>query len=119
MEPGIYYVGDPCYIIEDSEWIKYLSSMSYRGCLCPYIGTAYGDGEYPLREKPSGKKVGSLCVDAGIIGLIPLSILTPEEVSAIKRERLGAIIDMPGNFNFSRDRRGFKIGEDYFVSDPE
>ena len=64
-----YYLGDPCYVIPDAEWDDFCKIMRYDGEdfeykdeTCRVIGTG-GDGDF-----------GGLSVDAGIIGVIPVSL---------------------------------------------
>jgi len=68
-----YYLGDPCYVIPDAEWDDFCQIMRYDGedfeykdKTCRVIGTG-GDGDF-----------GGLSVDAGIIGVIPVSLCDPQ-----------------------------------------
>lgn len=68
-----YYLGDPCYVIPDDEWTDFCNTMNYegddfdfKGETCRVIGTG-GDGDF-----------GGLSVDAGIIGVIPVSLCDPQ-----------------------------------------
>ena len=70
-----YYLGDPCYVIPDDEWSDFCSIMrddgeefEYKGETCVVIGTG-GDGDF-----------GGLSVDAGIIGVIPVSLCDPQSL---------------------------------------
>jgi hypothetical protein len=83
MPAGEYWVGDPCYAVADERWMEWLEAADYMSepqiLLAeldgkPVIGisTAYGDGEY-LDEQ--GR---SYPVDAGLIGLTPVELVTGE-----------------------------------------
>ena len=70
-----YYLGDPCYVIPDAEWTDFCNIMrddgedfEYKGETCRVIGTG-GDGSF-----------GGLSVDAGIIGVIPISLCDPQSL---------------------------------------
>lgn len=72
MSDNRYYLGDPCYVIPDDEWDEFCEVMNYeadtfefKGESCRTIGTG-GDGDF-----------GGLSVDAGIIGVVPLSVCDP------------------------------------------
>ena len=73
-----YYLGDPCYVIPDDEWGDFCNIMRYDGEdfeykdeTCRVIGTG-GDGDF-----------GGLSVDAGIIGVIPVSLCDPQKLKNI------------------------------------
>lgn len=82
VPPGEYYLGDPCYSIgEDRDkWIdlcdkwyiaenKGSNPVAQSGdSFVLAFNTAYGDGSYP------GSDGKYYCVDAGIIGLVPVEI---------------------------------------------
>ena len=70
-----YYLGDPCYVIPDDEWGDFCNTMNYdgedfefNGETCRVVGTG-GDGDF-----------GGLSVDAGIIGVIPVSLCDPQQL---------------------------------------
>ena len=72
-----FYLGDPCYVIPDSEWDDFCKIMrtdgeefQYKGETCVVIGTG-GDGDFD-----------GLSVDAGIIGCIPVSLCDPASLEA-------------------------------------
>lgn len=94
---GIYYIGDPCYVIADKDWDTLLNRTGVLGCSdknddgspaqyedgiftyqdkkCFATGTAYGDGEYGVL----GTFGDSVAVDAGLIGIIPVDAITSIE----------------------------------------
>lgn len=90
MPAGRYYLGDPCYVIEGERWDEFLGEfweVKPRGGIftfdhfeCCAFYTKYGDGTYSTTE---GSLLG---VDAGMIGLVPLTIITsghPEQDGTI------------------------------------
>ena len=88
IEPGDYWLSDPCYTIRDEDWVPWLEACNYReednlvgkipGTDFHAVGfrTAWGDGVYPL-QKENARWVGDwidiaeLGVDAGLIGFVP------------------------------------------------
>jgi hypothetical protein len=81
LPAGKYYLGDPCYVIDDTLWDEFLGlfwEQKPRGGIFTFCGyeccafyTRYGDGQYEL--EPYG---GWLPVDAGMIGAIPIDLCT-------------------------------------------
>ena len=89
IEPGEYWLSDPCYTIRDEDWIPWLEACNYReednlfgkipGTDFYAVGfrTAWGDGVYPLQQQDHMawgspyKDVAELGVDAGLIGFVP------------------------------------------------
>lgn len=91
LPPGKYWLGDPCYVIRDEDWLPWLEETNYTkednlvgeipGTKYEAVGfrTAYGDGEYPVEVEDSRGYSGrvywdeiSTCpVDAGMIGFVP------------------------------------------------
>ena len=85
MPPGEYWVGDPCYGVPDERWMEWLMDAGIEQEPIPRfmlaeldghavlgVGTYGGDGVYydkQGREYP---------VDAGLIGLVPVEIVTGE-----------------------------------------
>ena len=87
IEPGDYWLSDPCYTIRDEDWIPWLEACNYReednlfgkipGTDFYAVGfrTAWGDGVYPLQKqhgyRDDWQDVAELGVDAGLIGFVP------------------------------------------------
>lgn len=79
LPPGDYYLGDPCYVI-DEDWDGFLQEFwalndrggvfKYKGKTCAAFYTRYGDGQYEVVDGA----YGWLPVDAGMIGMIPMSL---------------------------------------------
>ncbi len=65
-------MGDPCYVIPDAEWDEFCTyigtdgDFEYKGERCRVVSTG-GDGDF-----------GGLAVDAGILGVIPISLCDPQ-----------------------------------------
>lgn len=83
-----YYLGDPCYVIPDDEWGDFCDIMrydgedfEYKGETCRVVGTG-GDGDF-----------GGLSVDAGIIGVIPVSLCDPDELESTVKSNDGRLIN--------------------------
>lgn len=84
IQPGTYYLGDPCYSVPQSMWDGLLAQTDYfnkpvgtvNGHTVIAFHTAYGDGDYPLYDG-SARYVGSLPVDAGLIGLVAADLVGP------------------------------------------
>lgn len=74
---GKYWLGDPCYIIKDNQWLNFCNELSLQedkgNCFVPLeeevkvlaFCTYHGDGCYLDQHG------NSYPVDAGLIGLIP------------------------------------------------
>jgi len=88
MPAGKYYLGDPCYVIEGERWNEFLGEFwvlspgifTFDNFECCAFYTKWGDGCYRSSE---GHLLG---VDAGMIGIIPMEIITnghPETDGAI------------------------------------
>lgn len=82
LPPGKYYIGDLCYVLGKDVYDKVFGGYDYEmgiykekatGYIFAMNGTAYGDGEYPGSD---GKK---FCVDAGIIGICPISLMAKND----------------------------------------
>jgi hypothetical protein len=73
VPPGKYVLGDPCYVVPDSDWINLLDSCDYfeqpigniQGRQILAFSTAYGDGTYQDNQQHE------YLVDSGHIGLVP------------------------------------------------
>ena len=99
-----YYLGDPCYVIPDDEWDEFCQIMrfdgekfEYKDEFCRVIGTG-GDGDF-----------GGLSVDAGIIGVIPVSLCDPDELESIVKSNDGRLIN---NFATLEEQNGIIIVDD-------
>lgn len=128
LPKGTYFLGDPCYAIQDDERWQEVVNRMYDGShnkdadvmVVPsksgksdakifYGSTAYGDGRY---EDQNGNEFP---VDAGMIGLVPMSIAEPEGMNLSK---CGKIVNFEtdvfvewddGYFFISGDNQTYKI----------
>ena len=109
LPAGVYYIGDPCYVIADEKWDAFwpLSFSDHPDCheSCAVTefeghplyahGTAYGDGVY------LGSDGVEYAVDAGMIGIIPEALIAEESRGDIAR--LGSLVTFHEPFNAYRD----------------
>jgi len=73
MPPGVYILGDPCYVIPENMWDDFCEStkgynykrLEHEGHTAMAFGTDHGDGAFYDQQ---GREYG---VDAGMIGLVP------------------------------------------------
>jgi len=80
IQAGKYYLGDPCYSLNES-WKDILKqSNNFKESLIDVpegqilaFKTAYGDGQYPSN---AGRR---FCVDSGLIGLVPMALAEKEK----------------------------------------
>jgi len=85
LKKGKYYIGDPCYVFGNS-WSDVLNETHFfndeqckiKGKTVVGGGTAYGDGTY---EDNKGRKYW---VDAGLIAILPISLLKIDNKKTIK-----------------------------------
>jgi hypothetical protein len=87
LPKGKYYLGDPCYVLQTKnhdDWLNVLNKSDY--FRQPYVKgkkqaiafeTAYGDGEY------QDQLGNSYPVDAGMIGLVPVSMATVKKPKGV------------------------------------
>jgi len=81
IQAGKYYLGDPCYSLENSwnevlkqtECFTKLPVAEINGHQILGFKTAWGDGEY---RSNTGR---TFCVDAGMIGLVPVELAETKE----------------------------------------
>lgn len=105
MPAGRYYIGDLCYVMEDSEWDEFCAiTIDDQKChdgefvftdgrrFASY-GTAWGDGVYKSNIDTDH------CVDAGLIGCIRIQDIQASKYEDL--ERLGAIVDFDQEFKTS------------------
>lgn len=113
MKAGTYFVGDPCYVINDKEWHIYLDACDY-GNINPFQfnghsawvdNTAFGDGVYYDQHG------NQFPVDSGLIGVTPIEVCDQAEVNNALERQLGVIISPEKDFSTSCSDKGtFYIG---------
>ncbi len=110
LPPGEYWVGDPCYVIDNGEWPAFSKSIDRHSGHSQYLGrhsavfnTAYGDGTYPDGD---GRQYP---VDTGQIGAIPRALATKNKE---KMESLGRLVTSHEPLDCSADEEGrLRFGE--------
>ncbi len=108
FKAGKYYVGDPCYVIANHEWIPLLNHNNYfsvntfewKGFLMFGASTMFGDGCF---EDDCGREYG---VDSGTIGIVPYEYIT--EFGSIHG---GNVIEFDEDFDVSVEDGVFFIGD--------
>ena len=97
LQSGTYWLGDPCYVIKDEDWIPWLEACNFTktdnlvgqvpGKDIQAVGfrTAFGDGMYDFegRNTSSWKDdewttLMELPVDSGMIGFVESVYTTPQ-----------------------------------------
>lgn len=75
-----YYIGDPCYVLSEKNMnalIEAIQSgakgLDIAGHMIYFGFTAYGDGEYELKDAHG--TISKLGVDAGLLSMIPIDLL--------------------------------------------
>jgi hypothetical protein len=127
---GKVYVGDPCYVINDSDWDHVCDLMinedfddrnklrvfEINNVKSYWFGTAYGDGCYSLLENKFPIPIAMLGVDAGLLSLIPVEILkeTNPNFDLSKVEKFGHIIDVDKSMLYSLNNGNLEFGP-YFI----
>lgn len=136
FKAGTYYIGDPCYLFEQS-WEKILDDNKYfesenqfiNGLPVAVGSTCYGDGTY---TDNLGRKYS---VDAGIIGILPIELIdldkklslqeiqNDDELAHIFSFDIDFSVDIKnGVFNFYNifiNTKYYNVVEDEYYSDFE
>ena len=101
VQPGTYYVGDPCYVVPGEKWDEFCRQLwgdaaviTIDGLECLAYPTQYGDGVYLGSD---GFEYG---VDAGLIGLVPLALVKGVLV------HLGKVVEFEREFVCERTEEG-------------
>ena len=112
MQPGVYYIGDLCYVFEDSDWDQLISVTQCAdgefvmpdGRYFAMYGTAYGDGTY---RAPNGDSLG---VDSGTIGCIRAQDIRAD-IDYGQLVRLGTIVEFEDKFETGAKDGMLKFGK--------
>jgi hypothetical protein len=109
LPKGKYFIGDPCYAVTDN-WDAFCDKSFEKETMTEYKdtpmfchSTAYGDGLF----RGSDKK--SYGVDAGIIGVVPMSLVTETDKDELKR--LGTVKTFKEDFKCFYNNGMFFIGK--------
>ena len=114
LKAGKYFIGDPCYVIDDpiddgKRWDRFCDEFCGGDGIEEFDGenifvhhTMYGDGCF------AGTDNHNYPVDAGIIGVIPISLCT----SKIKSTKgYGRIVNFKKDFSATYENGIFYIGD--------
>ena len=106
-----FYIGDICYVLDDrlyygvwrdqNEFADGTLKDPDTGLEVAVAGTAHGDGCY------LGSDGAEFPVDAGVIGLVPLELVSREKEP--QGGRLGEIFKMPGEAEFIAENGLFTV----------
>ena len=124
IEPGDYWLSDPCYVIDDSDWLPWLEACNFReednlvgkipGTDLYAVGfrTAWGDGVYDLEK--DGEVVAELGVDAGLIGFVPCEYGGKASlyVTKVTFTRTTSVFWKKGNIRWSQGGVDYQIKTD-------
>ena len=79
-----YYLGDPCYVIHDNEWIDFCGAMARAEGAKRQVGYPYyfqwKDREMHFINTGGDGMWDGLCVDAGVLSCIPVEVCDPEKL---------------------------------------
>ena len=114
LDAGDYWLGDPCYVIKDEDWIPWLEECDFTtetnlvgnipGTEHEAVGfaTSFGDGVYPYSV--NGEQVFELGVDAGMIGFVPVEYAPKPRLEALVTKvtfsRMTTVSWKNGNFSW-------------------
>ena len=117
LDAGDYWLGDPCYVIRDEDWMPWLEATDYQtetnligeipGSEHEAVGfqTSYGDGVYPFTI--NGEEVFALGVDAGMVGFVPVEYEPKPRlegmVTKVSFSRMTTVRWKDGNFSWWND----------------
>jgi len=104
--PGIYFLGDPCYVLKNELWQK---ATEDAGDFAAYdefaiAPTMYGDGVY--RDSYSGKEFG---VDSASLGIVNMKFSEPNENVTRRLDELGAIIEVNDYIKFEYNEKEYSF----------
>lgn len=108
LEPGKYWIGDLCYVLNDDEWDEVCDQIHYRpidtvllknGKVLYVMSTAYGDGVYQSNTEKL------YAVDSGTIGIIRYSDLS----KFADTDESGHVYESDLDFELDREQKGVLI----------
>lgn len=106
--PGIYFLGDPCYVLKKELWEK---ATECAGDFAAYeefaiAPTMYGDGVY--KDAYSGKEFS---VDSASLGIVNMRYSERNENVSVPLDELGAIIEVNDcvKFEYDEEKRSFRF----------
>lgn len=141
VQPGIYYLGDPCYVVEGKEWDDLLESCgtfqnqigNIKGYQVAAQQTAHGDGEYgystvtdknilidPKTIRLNATNATKISVDSGLIALVPFELIDPVAIQAwvdADQGDIGCWVEIKEPTNFSYNTGTIELGPIYIDTD--
>lgn len=123
LPPGKYYIGDPCYVMQDGTWDELLNEhhdhlshgeiVEFKGAQLWAHGTAHGDGAY------ADQNDAEYTVDSGMLGVVPLALIDDPA-----GEEGGVVMDFPKGLTVEYCNGTFFIGPicirtDYLTDDED
>ena len=135
LQSGTYWLGDPCYVLKDEDWIPWLEACDYtnqdnlvgsvpgKDIQACGFRTAFGDGTYDFegRNHQSWKHdewetIKELPVDSGMIGFVESVFTTPQVDDCVQKvtfEHPVTITWREGNLSWITSRgESFRINTD-------
>lgn len=113
---GKYFIGDPCYVLEDDIYDKVTENFDFdksytieiNGHTIFMHGTAYGDGSY----KDGSNR--SYSVDSGLISIMPMELISMKKFNETQfqefRESYTHMIEFDKEFNVFYEDGKFIFG---------
>lgn len=130
LKKGKYLCTDPCYVYDKGEnrdnWSKFCNRLfkmdgrdgvvtrDEEGNEFLVIGTAHGDGSFPLYE--NNNLIANLSVDAGLLSVIPLK-LAKKWSKFDENSRHWKVIELKEDAEFSSGGGNFEFGPFKVVTD--
>lgn len=108
LEPGKYWIGDLCYVLNDDEWDEVCDQIHYRpvdtvllknGKVLYVMATMYGDGVYQSNTDKM------YAVDSGTIGIIKYSDLS----KFTDTDESGHVYETEFPFEIDREQKGLLV----------
>lgn len=89
MPAGLYYIGDPCYVIDEDKWDSFCHKIPRHDMLMEFEGldvlvhdTAHGDGLYETNT------MQNIAVDSGLIAILPMELAVRKRGRSWKQKPL-------------------------------
>ena len=114
LPAGRYFVGDPCYVIDDVKWMDFLEKgtfagndmIEFEGGFAGCVNTESGDGEYYAE---GGYPPGPFPVDAGLLGAVSENLIR-KDFDVAQLAELGVMVDFKRPFTVTREGSVVAIG---------
>jgi hypothetical protein len=90
MQAGVYYIGDPCYVLSEADYEEFCNSsfaepvFEFKGMKCFCEGTHSGDGEYKAKDIrfPDEVPLAKIWVDSGQIAVMPYHLVDESKLGS-------------------------------------